>query len=279
MLMGYTPFLSEEGCQVSRQKKLCVFAYLWVLVGSLCGPTGSLSASTLHCILAVNTLDPSFGEGSQCNLCLMWEMCQSAAVCAEMDLDVQLITEEQLTPERIQSTLHHLSVEPDDTVLFYFNSHGKKTKNCQDPLPALSFPNDSRALPLASVVHSLREKQARLTLVFAEVCNHREVSERQLCSLAQSSVLPFVQGYHRLFRENSGVLVAVAAQKGQVAWLDRNNGSFFTRNLVAAIEQNTQYLSCSWDQVLNSACEQTVQQSKRCRGATCQNPYYCWESR
>lgn len=248
-------------------------------VSAVFTPTCSLFASTLHCILAVNTVDQLFGEGSHCNLGLMWEMCQTAAVCTEMDLNVQLITDDNLTPENLRNALHGLSVNSDDAILFYFNSHGKMTPDCQDPLPALSFPAQPQFVSLDSVVRLLLTKEARLTLVFAEVCNHKCGSERQLYSLAQTSVLPFVDGYRKLFSESAGLLVAAAARKGQTAWLDRKNGSIFTRNLVAAIEREVQCPYCSWEQVLNITCKQTVRLSESYRTAQRQEPYYHWQPR
>ena len=270
--------LGERGAMLYRN---IIYNLLQICfwVSAVFTPTCSLFASTLHCILAVNTVDQLFGEGSHCNLCLMWEICQTAAVCTEMDLNVQFLTDDNLTPENLRKVLHDLSVSSDDAVLFYFNSHGKMTANSQDPLPALSFPGERRSVILDSVVQLLLTKKARLTLVFSEVCNHKCGTERQLYSLAQTSVLPFVEGYHKLFVESAGLLVATAARKGQTAWLDRNHGSFFTRNLVAAIEREVQCPCCSWEQVLNTTCKQTVRLSESYRTAQRQEPYYHWQPR
>jgi hypothetical protein len=87
-----------------------------------------------------------------------------------------------------------------------------------------------------SILDAIRRKGPRLTVVVVEACNRSESPYGQGSSEPVAASASAEESYRALFKEARGEFVAMAAQPGEFAYLNRSEGGFFTNAFVGALK-------------------------------------------
>lgn len=253
-----------------------VFVSLFCLV---CTP--SVYAATLHGIVVGDTLDESIGVGVVKNLELIHKELVNIARLADLELRETMIDEINYDPQLIVSVLQDLQTEEDDVLFYYHNSHGFRTEDMEDPWPNFFFGWGQYYVGCVDVMHLLSQKPHRLSIVFAETCNNCvpvHPSWNDLCSqgieLEWRTTASAADGYRKLFREASGMIVTSASQPGQYAWISLERGSLYTCSFLKSLHRAVHHRSVSWPEILEEAGHKTLNLSLSLKCTSRQDPQF-----
>ena len=160
-------------------------------------------------------------------------------------------------------------------LLFYFSGHGFRTPKEELAWPSLAFEQADVGLRFEEIASLLAEKQARLSLLFADCCNNimpidnapkflklKAKSENCISWLQDN-----IDGYGHLFLKSKGTLIVASASAGEYSQ-GTDEGSVFTKALIVAIQEACQNSLAppSWQKVMekveNTMLELKIQEPK-----------------
>ncbi len=214
-----------------------------------------LKSTEIHAIILVDTCDGTIGAQLENNLVMVSELFNNLSRTTEIPLHLYTFTGYDLAPENLFETIEQLSVEADDTVIFYFAGHGYRTylKDEQNnQWPNLYMGPYSVAVDFFDVTQRLREKNPRFLLAITESCNSYLSYEtappmvKELPKLAN-----IAKNFRKLFIETRGVIMMSSSIPGEYSWIYPNGGAFtleFTRNLNNALFYGAEV---GWGKILN----------------------------
>ncbi|MEM6846272.1 MAG: caspase family protein [Bacteroidota bacterium] len=194
----------------------------------------------IHLIVFSDTDDNNLGSGAkQVNKVLSDNFTQLAKL-ADMPLRKHFYDSKDFyhNSGQVDRALDNLSVDDEDVVVFYFFGHGFRYKDQQGAYPYLfagkngvEHPNNA-GISLAHVYHKLKDKGARLSLVFGEVCNS-EINLGLPQPEPANHVFPMSfnvfdkEQVKKLFVEAEGEVIMSSSQPGQYSYATSTGGYFF----------------------------------------------------
>ncbi len=238
-------------------------AVFFVLIG--CCLTLGVQAATLHVIIAANTNDETIGTGAAVNVQIMTAFAQQVAQRTGLELKLKVFQGDEHRPDYIYDCLNDLHPQYDDVLLYYHNTHGFRTKNMNEPWPALCFENSY--VRLQEIIDMLKQKQQRLTLVFTEACNNLIDVHSPLDHKMDLTPLWFwyKNNYSRLFKTAAGIIVASSSEPKQYSWISPTTGGIYTNSLLEAFNDGVRSSNSSWDSIMQKAAENTCRYVSRYR--------------
>jgi hypothetical protein len=232
--------------------RLLATVLLWACAGLPC------RAQTLHAVIVGDTSRPELTTGADASTRVVRALVRDVARYTDLSLALTVIDGEAVSAQRVQSAINALNVVAGrDVVLFYFVGHGVLSRNranstggpadVGNALPRLWVGNDfETGLDGSAVLSGIRAKSPRLTVVIVEACNRATSPYATGPSGLVAAFASPQERYRALFLQASGELVAMAAEPGETAFLERGAGGFFTNAFVGALREGQ-----SWQDVVN----------------------------
>lgn len=217
-----------------KRWNVCVILSIWGIIG-FPGTQQSVSAATLHVILAGDTQDEYIGPAVSLDLEEFRQELQVIAEATGMLVRRVEFTGSGLRKRPLMDAVGGLRPAPDDAVLFYFSGHGFSLQS-KDRWPYMAFLDDE-ALDAKWVFDQLLATGPRLLLVLSDSCNNvipdayaPDVSlGRQLKRSLGSQ-----ENYRTLFLEARGAILASSSRHNEYS-STLKNGSAFTRQFFSAL--------------------------------------------
>ncbi len=240
-----------------------------------CTPFQSITAATLHAIIAADLEDDSIGEGTMVDLRLVQNEVQKFAIYAGMELSETILAGNEYRAYYVLQALDTLDVRVDDVVLYYHLSHGFRTPSTTSPFPILYFGWNQWSLDMQDIIVRLKRMPQRLTIAVADVCNNMipELESPPIYYQLAPASIRLKEFCRHLFRDFSGTIFACGAHPGEYSWINEATGSFFTKSLMDSIAECSLKRSSDWLTVFTLAQRKTLALSKMWGGDDLQHPY------
>lgn len=250
----------------------------------------SINNTNLHLIVVANTKISDIGSGCKADLINLDNEFKSIAKTLNISYNRVLIYGENFTKQNVLNSINTLKVEANDIVVFVYRGHGFRWDDQKSSYPTFDFRiasstplNSSNSLLYDDIYWQVVKKGGKLNLILADCCNsylnRRQVSQDYYLQ-AQSTVTPDRSKLYSLFMECKGNLAFVAANKGEVSWVDTIRGGFFTNSFLQALLTEISYLTnseISWANIVNNTAKWARNRSETC--ITCDKssctPPYC----
>ena len=227
---------------------------------SFLAATSILEASDLHVILVTDLKAHRIEAGMKKDLERMQKTTKSIAKFTELNLKEKTFTGKKTDPVSLFSHLRNLKVGSDDVVLFYFSGHGFRTdENPENKWPILAFEKAEVGIQFEEIATFLQGKQARLTLIFADCCNHAINSKKHVKPegrvLLKGALNEFKKGYSKLFLESRGSLVAASAKPGEFSYTNNVEGSLYTIALIKTLKETVKlpFENIKWSTIIEES--------------------------
>lgn len=198
-----------------------------------------------HLICAMDTRDRMLGAGARAALQIVQDQFSAAAQSINYQINPLLIEKDQFNRSNLQGSLKELEVGQDDIIVFYYFGHGFRYNNDASRYPTCFIGKNGidepavAAWPLTDIYQQLTQKNARLTLVFAECCNN-EIGvpapiDNYIATRQMSVNFASKDRYKALFLQNRGSILLASSDQGQVSWAT-STGGYFLDSFMDAIQ-------------------------------------------
>lgn len=215
----------------------------------------SVSAATLHAILAGNTLDEYIGPAVTLDLEQFRQELNTIAETTGMLVRRVELTGTQLRKSTLIDTVSGLQPAPDDAVVFYFSGHGFSLQG-KDAWPYMSLLDDE-GIDEKWVFDTLAAARPRLLLVISDSCNNVipeayapdiSIGRRQLKTAGAVR-----ENYQALFLYARGAILASSSKHSEVSSTFKD-GSAFTRQFFSALRDAVTWArQPTWKEVMEAA--------------------------
>ncbi len=232
----------------------------------------ALSAKTIHLFVVGDTHDRKIGYSvkKDCE-----NVIKSFSYIAEL-CDVRIHVT-KLTASNHKLTYNHLSrhikkahISRHDVIVFYFGGHGKRDPHTRLIWPSMQF-SKKDFFDSTLIIEKLFKKRAALTLILIDCCNKGSIMVRGIENISSLQPLPqknaqIKKNCRELFFNSCGVVIASAAQPGEVAicW---TTGGFFTNSSLNILFRRLQSPSPQWESIVEeikkSCHEESVELHKK----------------
>ncbi|MEK8020919.1 MAG: caspase family protein [Candidatus Parabeggiatoa sp.] len=191
--------------------------------------SGRRDGGTLHALIVADTDDANIGESVKVDLKRMESLVEEIAQKTGLSLNGGSIAGDTFTKSSIMTAVNNLSVEQNDVVLFYNSSHGFNSGGSK--WPDIHLENGS--VPLVQIADILRNKNPRLSIIMADVCN--KASNRG--SFLRSRTGGKAKNYQELFLNSKGTIIASSSIEGQYSWGDPQRGGYFSNAFLGELDK------------------------------------------
>lgn len=219
---------------------------LLLMCGAVVSPAHA--ARKLHVVICADVDDARLGKHAKtdgANIKTLFESYVNAG-----ELSITEIEPAQLTQVGVVNTLHRLTADNDDAVVFYYSGHGVFTASGAH---YLAMKAGKQLVGRAEILSEIQKKKVGLTVLLTDACfNFKNITP-------PPSVYGTRRGeatdplFKKLFFEFDGIVDVNAAQKNQVAgtYPDFQRGSIFTSAIVGVMKTNARVSSLGWNEVLD----------------------------
>lgn len=252
------------------------FLQLFISVNLVFASHKGLEASDLHVILTADLSAYKIERAIKKDLERMEKEIKTIAKFTGLKLKEKVFVGKKTDPEDLIDHLRDLQVGQDDVIFFYFSGHGfrmDQSSNC--PWPILAFEKSGVGIQFEEIASFLKAKNARLTLIFADCCNHAISFKYPKKSLSESDEMfqkslkiKLKEKYCKLFLEPSGLLVVSSAQAGEYSYTSNIDGSLYTIALTSGLKEilKSPLQKISWGnliEITNSKLEKVTTEAKK----------------
>ncbi|HKK75803.1 MAG TPA: caspase family protein [Saprospiraceae bacterium] len=200
---------------------------------------------TFHLVCAMDTRDRMLGAGARTALQVVSDQFSAAAKSINYQVRPLVVQQDQFNRNNLQEAIQNLQVGEEDIIVFYYFGHGFRYNNDASRYPTCFVGKNGidepevAAWPLLEIYQQLTQKQARLTLVFAECCNN-EIGipapiDNYVATRQMSVNFASKDRYKALFLQNRGSILLASSDQGQVSWAT-STGGYFLDGFMDAIQ-------------------------------------------
>lgn len=237
--------------------------FIFALSLALCSAAFSdLSAGQLHAIIVGDTFASDIREGVLADMISLENHVLDAAKHSRLVPHAHHMTASQACSSKVLESIHSLSVEIDDVIIFYFSGHGYRTPSKEEnPWPNIYFSTDQTGIDLLEIANLLVGKQARLSIVIADCCNSSLPSEFAPPVMKKPHPIKIdhekiARNFGKLFIESKGLVLIASSKAGQSSWAVGAAGSLYTGAYMDAFKNFVRQADTSalnWQAVLDYA--------------------------
>ena len=243
-------------------------------------PVTTYKPSTLHLVLAANTLDPDIGFGCQVDEINLKNEFRQIADALGASFRLNVIDNTAFSKDALVSALNMLSPESNDIVVFIYRGHGFRWKNQTDDWPRMDLRTsafaditDNSSMNLLEVYNILNSKNSRLNIILGDCCN----SEIHTAPVTLNNYLAFQVDNNsdktklrKLFLNAKGTVLSAAARKGEVSW-SSPQGGLYSISFLQSLREEISYLNNavpSWENIISKTI---IQARVKSTGDYCPN--------
>lgn len=227
------------------------------LVMLCCLVSFRVESKTLHAILIADNIH-DITSFTQADLNNLQSELRKISKHTQSVLREKVFSGSEFRKEKIISYVQNMTVEPSDTVVFYFSGHGYRTMQKKTLWPFLSFDLYKIGLDMQWVVDTIWGKKPQFTLIMADCCNNyaeRGISnETKQIHINLHQKTPEYSGYRQLFVNAKGCVVACSSSVGQFSYGSKYGG-IFTMCFLSSMNKEIAEPSPSWKNLLLRASE------------------------
>ncbi len=261
--------------------KLRQFIVISVITITSAISLSAYAAANLIAIIAADTTDSSIGFSVNADFDRMRQEMQTVANYTDLNLKEILIKGKSTTPSNLIKQLDAIKANADDVIVFYFSGHGFRTEQKgTSPWPNLFFSRTFEGVEYEYVMHKLLDKNPRLLITIADVCNSFWGDEAPPRMIPRSIKMPtkeekVIANFKHLFVEDAGMINITSSTISETTWGDESGGKFtiaFIDNLTKETESTK---TASWNNLLKkTATEVTKATTLPHSYVKPQHPYY-----
>lgn len=243
-----------------RKLTVTILVFLLGAAAARAGEIHAILVSDPNNIMSEHVQDISVGV--RVNVAKMKTLLGQIARKGAVTVKTTEVTGDDFSCANINRAVAELSVQPDDTVLFYYAGHGFRSAATQGKFPEFFcdeavFANGQSAARLSQIVADIKRKGPRLTIAIADTCNKDDVLPPAIVPQGAGRP-PKKQAIKRLFLDYRGTITVSGAIPGQSSWYRVTGldiGGLFTQQFLTAL--NTALGSDAplptWAKVLDAA--------------------------
>lgn len=266
-------------------RRIINLIYLTVVLGIFHLTTPTISAQTLHAIIACNTTDRNIGNEMAIDMRNVRNQIQTIASILDCEYDEYALDGPNCTKAKITDIVKKMEVDQNkDIIFFYYGGHGSHANNnSDDPWPQMCMNTNIQSLyfPVKTLDKMIaEEKKPRLQVMIMDCCNQEQdgVSIKPLFG-SKGNEATSLKNYNpavfkKLFLETKGNVKITSSELGQLSW-SRPNGSIFTNNIIEVFDEvGTGTLKdANWLNICNKAQAMTFKVNDLPDGVK-QKPYF-----
>jgi hypothetical protein len=242
------------------------------------------STGTIKLIMIANTNDDNIGTTCQRDIDHVKGMFRDVSRMLNLGFECKEISGDNFGKGTVVSTLNSLSTSNNDILVFCYSGHGFHYKNDE----ANAYPQfdlrrgkfdalDPNTLNLTEIYSMLKSQNAHLKIVLSDCCNsYLNVAKpfgNSRAATARSIVQWSKSNCQSLFLNQSGVVVATAASKGETAKCNSDIGGFFIYNFVKSLDKSLSVFegNTSWSSIISETKSAVLQMTngQNCNEALC----------
>lgn len=228
-------------------------------------------AANLIAFIASDTLDESIGTSVNLDFEHIRTEMKNVANYTGLNLKEILMKDRANTTKTFLQNLKSLRANNDDVIVFYYAGHGYRTYSKGDsPWPNLVFTQEAKhqhkGIEYDYVIHTLMEKQPRLLLTIADVCNSFTSRAPPIVTKKAMATAPNIEriraNYKHLYLDEVGMINVTSAKMGELATGNYEDGGAFTKAFLDSLKNETENASvASWHTILERASAKVTQDS------------------
>ena len=170
----------------------------------------------------------------------------------QSQLKLILMETDDITPDKVLQTVNRIELGAEDTLVFYFSGRAANDAGNGGQFFQLRDEEGKLAeLQRRTLLATLRNKKARLTVLLTDCCNIERESSGQSKGLTKTAKSPekMTPIFEALFVKPEGTVDITSSKRGEVSFVDvtdKKRGSCFTWPLVALFERQKNNHSITW---------------------------------
>ncbi len=232
-----------------------------------------LPAKAIHLFVAGDTHIKGIGKSVKKDCDNVVKSFSYIAELCKIPIHVAKITssDKNLTYNRLTTLIKKKRISRNDVIVFYFSGHGSRDWHTRLIWPRMGF--SDRSINSTLIIEKLIKKKAALTLAFIDCCNKNPINIilRDTETISSCNSLPkknaqIKKNCRNLFFNNCGIIIASAAQPGELATCVKK-GSYFTNSSLNTFFRKLQSSSPQWDSILEetkkSCYEESLEANKK----------------
>jgi hypothetical protein len=239
-------------------------------------PTATLAepretTSKVHIVLIGLTNDPAIGESVQADLKIIQDVLEKGIPEAQRHATI-IIQGEEVTARKILAKVDSLNVAKGEAIVCYYSGHGgyDTDRATDDPTGGRFFSTPQGALYQKALYDHLRNKRARLAVLFAETSRARAPLVAQPAPAeAKEGENPVL---HSLLFRYQGAVDSDSSARELNGWGDRNGG-VFTQAIRDAVNPKlyTDPQFVTWQQFLDRLADATDKRFRKLKAEVKKN--------
>lgn len=237
-------------------KSLCFFLLLSL----------PLTAGEFYVLLIGDTADEAIAKSVKYDLKEMTKEVKAIAKYSQQKLHLKVLKDAEVTIENIFAHLDQIQLKNDDTLFFYYNGHGFRTPWKSEPWPILFIQNSETGLHFETVNEILKNKNPRLLISFADVCNNVpqnlddpvQIPEEFLRSKKREKTKQAKVAYKNLFALSHGRVIASSSKPEQASHAIIGWGCLFSVQFLSVMKEIKQgQTKGDWENIMNRVVRKT----------------------
>jgi Caspase domain len=213
-------------------------------------------AKTLHAILVADTIH-DITAVTRPDIHKWQSEVRLIAKHTQMDLKEKVFCGENFHKDKVSAYLLNLSIQPDDTVVFYFSGHGFRTFQKKTPWPFMNFDLSSQGLDVQWIADTIRGKKPQFALIMTDCCNC--YAERGMfgdhtkdITVKMKHLAPNYAGYRQLFCNAKGCVVISSCSAGQFSY-GSHIGGLYTQCFFNSLNHELSQPTPNWKNLIQRA--------------------------
>lgn len=232
--------------------------------------------SKLWAILVADTYDRSIGDDDKLDNQMLNRELKAIANCLGIEISItNILANDAYNKRNLANAISRINPGPNDIVFFCFNGHGFRWNNQKDMYPNICMGSgNNNYVSTTDIYNAIKEKGARLSIVFTDCCNSNSGSYRPRYTentlYSRANVRASKKRIRSLFLESKGVLLATAAKPGEYSWSFSSSGSAFTQSFIAQLRRevsNDRTDDTSWQRLIDNTIEAARKKTLVCKNS------------
>jgi len=242
------------------------------------------NSGTIKLIMIANTNDDNIGSTCQRDIDHVKGMFRDVSRMLNLGFEYKEISGDNFGKATVVNTLNSMSTSNNDILIFCYSGHGFHYRNDEsNAYPQFDLRSgkfdalDANTLNLSDIYSMLKPQNAHLKIILSDCCNsYLNIAKpfgNSRAATARSIVQWSRSNCQSLFLNQSGVVVATAASKGETAKCNADIGGFFIYNFVKSLDKSLSVFegNTSWSNIISETRSAVLEMTngQNCNEAIC----------